>query len=426
MGLLVALPLIIIEFKKSKWSVKYQAWFISGMFVLMALPVTIYEVAMHLEYFSRPKLQIRVIRILWMVPVYAVDSWFALRFRHTAVYMDAARDCYEAFVIYNFFMYLLAYLDDEYGDIDAYFSTKEDIPHIWPVQYFLNPWPMGVDFFWQCKKGILNYVILRPLMSAVSLISNAFDSREAGNRGLDFRHPYIYTTIVNNFSQTWALYCLVLMFKATKDELSPIRPFAKFAVVKAVVFFSFWQSVAIQLVAWWKPSFFGGHWNTWGKDQGEHDHKRSDYNKDEVAAGFQNFLICIEMFFAALAHAYAFPPKDYFDPSWTVKSGFVYSLRVMFNVRDVVDDVEDVVQDTMHRTAHNIHEAGRQTWSTAREGVTRPSSLLSLFSRKKADEEWSDSGSNHGDADQRRQLLRYGNDQESPSEQETANTADDK
>ena len=80
-GLLVALPLIIIEFKKSNFSVKYQAWFISGMFVLMAIPVTVYEVAMHLEYFSRPKLQIRVIRILWMVPVYAVDSWFALRFK---------------------------------------------------------------------------------------------------------------------------------------------------------------------------------------------------------------------------------------------------------------------------------------------------------------------------------------------------------
>ena len=84
-GLLVALPMMIIEFKKSNWSVKYQAWFISGMFVLMALPVSIYEVAMHLEYFSRPKLQIRVIRILWMVPVYAVDSWFALRFKVSSV-----------------------------------------------------------------------------------------------------------------------------------------------------------------------------------------------------------------------------------------------------------------------------------------------------------------------------------------------------
>ncbi len=53
------------------------------------------------------------------------------------------------------------------------------------------------------------------------------------------------------------------------------------------------------------------------------------------------------MFFAALAHAYAFPPKDYMDPGWTLKSGFVYSLRIMFDVRDVVDDVEDVVNDTV-------------------------------------------------------------------------------
>ena len=45
----------------------------AGIFVLLALPVTVYEVAMHLEYLSRPKLQIRVIRVLWMVPIYAVD-----------------------------------------------------------------------------------------------------------------------------------------------------------------------------------------------------------------------------------------------------------------------------------------------------------------------------------------------------------------
>ena len=93
---------------------------------------------------------------------------------------------------------------------------------------------------------------------------------------------------------------------------------------------------------------------------------------------------------------------------------------------DLLQFIEPSSLPQMHRTAHNIHEAGRQTWSTAREGVTRPSSLLSLFSRKKADEEWEESGSDHGDADQRRQLLRYGNDQESPRDQETANTADDK
>ena len=57
-----------------------QASFIGALFVLLTVPVTFYEVAMHLEYFSRPSLQIHVIRILWMVPIYAIDAWAALRF----------------------------------------------------------------------------------------------------------------------------------------------------------------------------------------------------------------------------------------------------------------------------------------------------------------------------------------------------------
>lgn len=110
----------------------------------------------------------------------------------------------------------------------------------------------------------------------------------------------------------------------------------------------FWPAIDQSVegtVQWNSRSSLCLQWNTWSKDQD--GHRQQDYNKDEVASGFQNFLICIEMFFAALAHAYAFPPKDYLDPSWTVKSGFVYSLRVMFDVRDVVDDVEDVVNDTV-------------------------------------------------------------------------------
>ena len=58
-----------------------RAWFIAGLVVIVTLPVTAYEVAMHLEYWSRPKLQIRVIRILWMVPIYSVDAWFCLGFQ---------------------------------------------------------------------------------------------------------------------------------------------------------------------------------------------------------------------------------------------------------------------------------------------------------------------------------------------------------
>jgi hypothetical protein len=68
---------------------------------------------------------------------------------------------------------------------------------------------------------------------------------------------------------------------------------------------------------------------------------------DDVAAGLQEFLICVEMFFAALAHAHAFPPRDYLDPAAGAPQGFMRNLRVMFDVTDVVDDVQGVVDDTV-------------------------------------------------------------------------------
>ena len=108
----------------------------------------------------------------------------------------------------------------------------------------------------------------------------------------NFWVAFPYLALVNNVSQAWAMYCLILFYRATFEELAPIRPFYKFLTVKAVVFVSFWQGQAILLAVKYKIIVVKETW--------------TDYDAADVATGLQEFAICVEMFFAAIAHAYAF------------------------------------------------------------------------------------------------------------------------
>ncbi|KDD73924.1 organic solute transporter Ostalpha [Helicosporidium sp. ATCC 50920] len=365
-----ALPWMIVEFKKEKFAVHYQAWFIAGIFAILATSASIYEVAMHLEHYNRPRLQIRVVRILCMVPIYALDSWLSLRFVDARFFLDPLRECYEAFVIYNFYAYLMAYLEDEFGDVDAYYAGKPQVEHLWPVKNLIRPWPAGARFFAHTKRGVLAYVIARPLCTAVSVLAAARGVLGEGDFRGDRAYPYL--ALVGSVSQTWALYCLILMYRATRDELAPLRPLSKFLVIKAVVFFSFWQSVGIALAAK-LGVLHAADWST--------------YDTDDTAASLQNFLICIEMFGAAVAHAYAFPPREYMDPAQRAASrGFLKNVRHVFDVSDVVDDVHDVVADAVSETTEGIADVGRRTWESARglpaHVVSKPEHIIKgIFGR---------------------------------------------
>ena len=45
--------------------------------------------------------------------------------------------------------------------------------------------------------------------------------------------------------------------QGTHNELKPIRPLSKFLIVKAVIFATFWQSVALALVTYLSPKVLG-------------------------------------------------------------------------------------------------------------------------------------------------------------------------
>ena len=59
---------------------------------------------------------------------------------------------------------------------------------------------------------------------------------------------YLWLSFVNNFSVSLSLYCRVLFYMATEERLAPYNPFYKFMTVKAILFFSFWQTCLFQML----------------------------------------------------------------------------------------------------------------------------------------------------------------------------------
>ncbi|CAK1551965.1 unnamed protein product [Leptosia nina] len=320
---IVLVPTLIVHALENGFTKSDQGTLVAGGFVLLAMPISIWQITQHIVHYTKPSLQKHIIRILWMVPIYALNAWLGLEFPEQSIYMDSLRECYEAYVIYNFMKYLLNYLNDG-NDLEASLELKPQVYHIFPL-CCLAPWEMGSEFIHNCKHGILQYTLVRPLTTVISMICEL--SGVYGESDFSPNVAFPYMIAINNLSQFVAMYCLVLFYRANRTELKPMKPIGKFLCIKAVVFFSFFQGVIINILV------YCGVIST--------IFDISDKDKIKIMSSkLQDFLICIEMFIAAIAHHYSFSYKPYvspLDPSPSCLGSFL----AMWDVSDVKRDISE-------------------------------------------------------------------------------------
>ncbi|KAJ0006092.1 hypothetical protein NQD34_013365 [Periophthalmus magnuspinnatus] len=328
--LLVALlPLCIWELQKDKARTRDKAWFIAGVFVFLTIPISLWGILQHLVHYTQPELQKPIIRILWMVPIYSLDSWLALRYPSLAIYVDTCRECYEAYVIYNFLVFLLNFLSHQHLNLAMILEVQQQQPHLPPL-CCCPPWPMGEVLLFRCKLGVLQYTAVRPVTTVIALICQLCGVYDEAN--FSFRNAWSYLVIINNISQLFAMYCLVLLYRSLKEELTPIKPVGKFLCVKLVVFVSFWQAVLIAILV--KVGVISDK-HTWDWESFE-----------AVATGLQDFIICIEMFLAAIAHHYTFTYKPYVQARIEAEEGSCFdSFLAMWDFSDIRADVSEQVRN---------------------------------------------------------------------------------
>ncbi|CAF0904046.1 unnamed protein product [Rotaria sordida] len=325
---------------------------IAGAFTWAAIFITGYHIYLHLRHYTVPSEQKWIIRLLFIVPIYSFVSWLSLvMFRNNSyyVYFHAIRDCYEAFVIYSFLSLCYEYLGGE-GAIMAEIRGKHIERSWWTCTCCISNQEYTIGFLRFCKQATLQFCLVKPLMSLVTLVLQAFDKYKDG----DFSPSggYLYITLIYNVSVSVALYGLFLFYEATKHILAKYDPVLKFLTIKSVIFLTFWQGVLLALFEQLGiiQAFQG----------------KTNLSVGTVAAGWQNFFICIEMCLAAVALRFAFPHQPYIahDNYFSTSSSSSNSGPGTSNIGGRIATMQSIStnlketmnpRDIMHDAIHNFH-----------------------------------------------------------------------
>ncbi|XP_056324923.1 transmembrane protein 184ba isoform X2 [Danio aesculapii] len=329
---------------------------LSGFFVWTALLLTCHQIYMHLRYYSSPKEQRHIVRILFIVPIYAFDSWLSLLFftnDQYYVYFDTVRDCYEAFVIYNFLSLCYEYLGGESAIMAEIRGKPIESSCIYGTCCLWGK-TYSIGFLRFCKQATLQFCVVKPLMAMITVILQAFGKYRDGD--FNVASGYLYVTIIYNISVSLSLYALFLFYFSTRDLLSPYRPMLKFFMVKSVIFLSFWQGMLLAILE--KCGAIP-----------QISSPEVSVGEGTVAAGYQNFIICIEMFFAALALRHAFTYTVYMDKRLDSLGRCAPMKSISSSLKETMNP-GDMVQDAIHNFSPAYQQYTQQ--STLEQGVTAP------------------------------------------------------
>ncbi|RMX62145.1 hypothetical protein KXD40_008511 [Peronospora effusa] len=246
------------------------AYAISGAFTLLSIILSGWLIWTHLLYNPSARIRKHVIRILLMVPIYALTSYMALVFNESKLLFETVRDLYEAFALYSFHCFLVEYLGGQ-SVLASTMRSKPEMTHVFPF-CCVRSWSMGGKFL-----------------------------------------PH--------------------------EELQPMRPWPKFLAIKAIIFFTYWQSVMISVLV--SLGVISEKWHIGCPDC---------WDAQKIASALNDFVICVEMLGFAIAHHYAFAIEDFLAPAGTsgitvpfsnVKAPLLANFMDAINVTDVSTDLKN-------------------------------------------------------------------------------------
>jgi hypothetical protein len=210
------------------------------------------------------------------------------------------KDAYEAYIIYQFLSFCISVLGKgDRGKVVDLLSKQVD--HLTPPfrlfpccckPHYEDDRALADAILTQCQAFTMQFVFWRPVTTIANFLLNKYQYYGLSDNPHDYRAPQFYVTLIQNLSIFIAFAGLLKFYHAVDKDLEWCRPFAKFLCIKGVVFMTFWQGLALTVLAETTDVGQGG-------------------DPDQWAESAQSFLICLEMLLFSIAHFYCFPVEEW-------------------------------------------------------------------------------------------------------------------
>eukprot|EP01018_Ginkgo_biloba_P022225 Gb_19436 [translate_table: standard] len=265
----------------------------TGCCTMLSLHFTVQLLSQHLFYWKNPKEQKAIIIIILMAPIYAIDSFLGLvdieGSKTFFMFLDSIKECYEGLVIAKFLALMYSYLNISISQNKVPDEIKgREIHHSFPMTLF-QPRTVHLDHHTLklLKYWTWQFAIIRPVLSIIMILLQLL--------GLYNGWISWVISVILNISVSLALYSLVVFYHVFAKELAPHKPLAKFLCIKGIVFFCFWQGVALDILA--SAGIIHSH-HFW-------------LDVEHIQEALQNVLICLEMVIFSVMQQYAYHVAPY-------------------------------------------------------------------------------------------------------------------
>eukprot|EP00906_Rhabdomonas_costata_P034132 RCo048022 len=275
----------------------FWALITGGLAAAAAITLSLRLIDKHIRWNPHAETRAYVVRVLFMVPVFAAAAWLAVAQRTYCQYWLLFRTFYEAIAVHSFFMFLVAYLGGTSQAAQRVhdrvrLGTGAPIRRIFPAWLcWKDPLPPAA-FVQQARFAVRQFVFVMVVLSVVELILFELGLYTEGHWSASDGYPYC--AVVKLFSVVFAMKHLIWFYLCLKEELAGCRPLPKLLCIKGVVFLTFIQG--------WVVAFFV---------KVKVIRPRGNFTEADVSLAWQNYLLCLEMLVFSILHCFYFPHDEY-------------------------------------------------------------------------------------------------------------------